>query len=276
MCLSTEYGIGSNLLQAAMRDRASVNSVAMRTLSIVFPNILDIGCFSHTLDHVGEHFNTPALDVFMKVWISMFSSSPKTKLAWTTKTGLSIPSYSVTRWWSKWEVMKFLHDSFGDVESFLEIEDLPPSKVKLQEILHDPPSKRKLMIELAMTIDAGEPFVKATYCLEGDGPLIFSAYEEIKALERGIEVQYYPNTNAVANSLTTDPSRRKQLVDYGKACVKPADEYFRQKFQNDLKLQLSVFQYTRYFDPSKVCDLNLTATDVDNLKVIPYFTSSSV
>ena len=125
VCLSTEYGIGSNLLQAAMRDRASVNSVAMRTLSIVFPNILDIGCFSHTLDHVGEHFNTPALDVFMKVWISMFSSSPKTKLAWTTKTGLSIPSYSVTRWWSKWEVMKFLHDSFGDVESFLEIEDLP-------------------------------------------------------------------------------------------------------------------------------------------------------
>ena len=94
VCLSTEYGIGSNLLQAAMRDHASVNSVvAMRTLSIVFPNILDIGCFSHTLDHVGEHFNTPALDAFMKVWISMFSRSPKSKLAWTTKTGLSIPSY---------------------------------------------------------------------------------------------------------------------------------------------------------------------------------------
>ena len=179
VCLSTEYGIGSNLLQAAMRDRASVNSVAMHTLSIVFPNILDIGCFSHTLDHVSEH-NTPALDAFMKVWISMFSRSPKSKLAWTTKTGLSILLYSVTQWWSKWEVMKFLHDSFGDVESFREIEDLPPSKVKLQEILQDPPSKRKLMNELAMTIDASEPFVKATYCLKGDGPLIFSAYEEIK------------------------------------------------------------------------------------------------
>ena len=98
VCLSTEYGIGSNLLQAAMRDRASVNSVAMRTLSIVFPNSLDIGYFSHTLDHVGEHFNTPALDAFMKVWISMFSRSPKSKLAWTTKTGLSIPLYLVIRW----------------------------------------------------------------------------------------------------------------------------------------------------------------------------------
>ena len=29
VCLSTEYGIGSNLLQAAMRDRASVNSSNM-------------------------------------------------------------------------------------------------------------------------------------------------------------------------------------------------------------------------------------------------------
>ena len=66
VCLSTEYGIQSNLLQAAMRDQASVNSVAMRTLSIVFPNVLDIGCFSHTLDHVGEHFNTPILDEFIK------------------------------------------------------------------------------------------------------------------------------------------------------------------------------------------------------------------
>ena len=63
VCLSTEYGIQSNLLQAGIRDQASVNSVAMRTLSIVFPNVLDIECFSHTLDHVGENFNTPMLSL---------------------------------------------------------------------------------------------------------------------------------------------------------------------------------------------------------------------
>ena len=48
--LTTELGIASNLLIAAMRDSASVNNVAIRTLSIVFPKVLDIGCFSHTLD----------------------------------------------------------------------------------------------------------------------------------------------------------------------------------------------------------------------------------
>ena len=47
VCLSTELGVSSEQLAASMRDRASVNTVAIRTLSIVFPQLIDIGCFSH-------------------------------------------------------------------------------------------------------------------------------------------------------------------------------------------------------------------------------------
>lgn len=112
--LSTDLGISSNLLLAAMRDRASVN-VEIRTLNVVYPKLLDIGCFSHTLDHVGEKFNTPVLDKFAKSWINMFSKSPKCKLAWTTQTGLPVLSHSSTRW----EVLRQVHDSFGDVLSFI-------------------------------------------------------------------------------------------------------------------------------------------------------------
>ena len=54
--LSTSYGIASDRLLAAMRDRVSVNNVAMRTLQIVYHHVLDIGCFSHTIDHVGKRF----------------------------------------------------------------------------------------------------------------------------------------------------------------------------------------------------------------------------
>ena len=36
MVLSTELGISSELVVAAMSDRASVNSVAMRTVSVVY------------------------------------------------------------------------------------------------------------------------------------------------------------------------------------------------------------------------------------------------
>ena len=46
--LSTEFGISSNFIVAAMRDRASVNDLAMRTIKIVYNELLDVGCFSHT------------------------------------------------------------------------------------------------------------------------------------------------------------------------------------------------------------------------------------
>ena len=51
--LGAQYGIATNDIVAVMRDRASINNVAMRTLKIVYPVVLDVGCFSHTLNLVG-------------------------------------------------------------------------------------------------------------------------------------------------------------------------------------------------------------------------------
>ena len=50
--LSVTLGIQSHLVLAPMRDRASVNNLAMRTVKVIYPNILDVGCFSHILDIV--------------------------------------------------------------------------------------------------------------------------------------------------------------------------------------------------------------------------------
>lgn len=40
--LSTQFGISSNSIVAVMRDRASVNNVAMKTLKIVYPALFHI------------------------------------------------------------------------------------------------------------------------------------------------------------------------------------------------------------------------------------------
>ncbi len=37
-----------NSLLAAASNRAAANGVAMRTIKILFPDVLDIGCYSHT------------------------------------------------------------------------------------------------------------------------------------------------------------------------------------------------------------------------------------
>ena len=117
--LSVKYGIPSQLLLAAMKDRAAVNETAVRILKIVYPNLLSVGCFSHTIDRVGEHFDTPKLSDFVTSWINLFSHSHKTRFLWLEQTGKSMATYSPTCWWSRWEVMEQLSVQFGDVLPFL-------------------------------------------------------------------------------------------------------------------------------------------------------------
>ena len=56
-------------------------------------------CFSHTLDHVGEHMKIPLLEDVLKGSIGLFSRSPKARLVWNSLTGVPVPSYSDTHWW---------------------------------------------------------------------------------------------------------------------------------------------------------------------------------
>ena len=110
-----------------MRDCASVNNVAICTLKILYPHLLDIGCFSHTLDLVGDHFKLPQLTKFLNSWLSLFS---KTKFLWKEQTGRAMATYSQTRWWSKWEVMQQLLVQFGDIKPFLvKNSDIGPPKL---------------------------------------------------------------------------------------------------------------------------------------------------
>ena len=74
--LSTEYTVTSERLLATMRDRASVINVAIRTIKVVYPNSIDIGCLSHTINLVGDKFYIPNLDKYIHSWISLFTYSP--------------------------------------------------------------------------------------------------------------------------------------------------------------------------------------------------------
>ena len=104
--LSVTYNIPTNQLLACMSDHSSVNNTAVRTLKIAYPQLIDIGCLSHTIDHVGEHFVMPHLSECISNWINLFSHSPKTKMIWKEQTDRSMSSYSATRWWSRWEMME--------------------------------------------------------------------------------------------------------------------------------------------------------------------------
>ena len=277
--LSIEYGITSERLLASMRDRASANGVAMRTIKVVYPDMIDVGCYSHTIDLVGDKFRTPTLDSFIHLWVSLFAHSPRTRLWWKGKTGKAMSSYSSTHWWSKWEVMSQVMVFFGDVAPFLQAnpELSPTTNQKLLEMLQNHTVKAKLQVELAAVVDAGEAFVKATYNLEGDGPLVFRCFEILSTLTASIQVAHYPNVQAIARTLSAgSPVIHQQWLDYAKDCVKPGLQYFLEKFLGELSGSVAAFKAARFFLPQKVVELKPDAAAVDLLQAFPFLNKASV
>ena len=276
MLLSAVYGVSSDSLLAAMHDRAACNGVALRTIKIIYPHLVDVGCFSHTLDLVGSKFETPTLSTFIMWWISLFSLSPKAMLLWKERTGLSYKGYSATRWWSKFEVINQLMELFGDVQPFLEEVTVSPATVKkLLAILSDPLQKAHLMVEIAVTIDAGMPFVQATYKLEGDGPLTLSCYETISALNSAARQAYYPNLNAKASEIACGNIQlESDLINHAKTCIRPGISYYFDQISTSMKEPLEAFKAARFFSPFKVVEMNPSTNALDLLSVFPFLASN--
>ena len=147
-CMVVEYNLGPRVTIGGMRDSASVNGAAMRNVRFFYVDYFDVVCSSHTIDNVGSHFELQVLDSFARFWIALFSHSYNAKLAWREKVGQSIRTHSITRWWSKWEVLKQALDLFADIEPFLRQNEevSPANRSHLLEISDDPESLQKLYV----------------------------------------------------------------------------------------------------------------------------------
>lgn len=58
MSFSTELGVTGNCLLVSTHDHASVNTAAKRAMSIMYPSVMDIWCFSHMLNNVGQNLSS--------------------------------------------------------------------------------------------------------------------------------------------------------------------------------------------------------------------------
>lgn len=276
--LATSLQIDRRRLISVMRDGAAVNGVAVRILNAVYPKALDVRCFSHTIDRVGLHFDLPTLDQFMQWWIQLFSRSAAAKLAWRERTGTAMKSYSATRWWSKWEVMQQVMMHFGDVQPFLEAtQDIAPRlNDHLTGLLTSEADRKALMMELAAVVDAGEPFVKATYNLEGDGVLVFHAYSTLQALSAAAAQRHYPNVAAQASALGNTPAEVDELVTLARNGVQPGINYFLQKFNTDLYDIVRAFRAARMACPTTVQELHPHPQDVQQLRQFPFLDDDAI
>ena len=281
-CLSIEYGVRGESLIAAMRDGASVNQAALNRIQFIFPKTFNVVCFSHTLDNVGNHFVIPNLTEFGNLWIRLFSQSHKAGLMWKELTGRKPKSYSETRWWSRWEVYKQLMEQFGDVQRFIDgmvrEKVAPQTSRQLADFFADLNKVISLKLELAALIDVGEVFVKATYVLEGDGPLVLSCFETLQGVCNACQNVHLPNVHAVAVAIVdADPAQNVAALEQeAKRSVQPAIEWFLRKFNVELHDTLSTFKAARIMCPVTVQWLRPTPANVEALRQFPFLDSNDV
>ena len=273
--LSTELQLPSTSVLAAIRDGASVNASAVQKMrDILYPEMMDIICISHSLDNVGKRIDTPLLDTFQQWWIALFAHSLASKLAWKTHTGQAIKTYSRTRWWSWWEVLVQLEEKFEDVLPFLRsLESSPTVCRHLLNILEDEEQRRDLRLQLAVTVDAGKPFVTGTYLLEGDGEAIVTAHRQLQEISTAAFAQHYPKVRAVVQQLAGhNQAAANALLTTAEDCVAPAIRYFRERFNKQGTAMYEIvrlFKSMRAFCPVQATELRLSVQDVEGLRILP-------
>lgn len=138
-----------------------------------------------------------------------------------------------------------------------------------KNVLSDPESLLKLKLELAIAIDVGEHFVKATYYLEGDGPLVFSCYKKLQAAAEACQAPHFANVRAVAAVIANADRNQSAatLEQRALTCVQPLIQWFLRKFHMDLIEAVAAFKAAKVMCPVTVRWLRPTRATVEALSI---------
>jgi hypothetical protein len=128
------------------------------------------------------------------------------------------------------------------------------------------------MLELVTVAVIAHPFVKATYELEGDGPLSLFAYDALSRLEKERTVVYlqnfsYPNILAVCNRLAQEASlrnpvdlvdvKRQEYIAKCKTVAQSGFDYFKSRILDGMRDLVELFRATRLANPVRMSELHV-------------------
>ena len=117
-------------------------------------------------------------------------------------------------------------------------------------------------------------FRNATYFLEGDGPLIFVAYDKIMLLFHFIQNPQWPNVDSVIDSILANHEaqdinqRQITFKNHALGVVRPGFEYFKSKFDpeaGELAPQMQLLKLARLCHPIRLRELRPPAEQLDEL-----------
>jgi hypothetical protein len=219
--LKRDCGLDPADWRAAMLDRASTNSKALNDIRATTKyRPVNFPCFSHTLCKPGEAFKAPEAEVVRKAYNKavLFRGKAADLMKDHFKETVKIAAH--VRWWVQYEQTEQV-DRFGIAEIMKEV--IPTcvekkyserSVAKLQQHATDL-STPGIMVEFAAIAETGRPFCQATYILEGDDPLVLTAYIVLDKLDQVIAdgVKFERTKLVCKEAASMVLSLRKPLLD---------------------------------------------------------------
>lgn len=166
-----------------------------------------------------------------------------------------------------------LFEEWRHVPEFLahDAEFAQTSRRKLADALAQNPVQ--LRVEFAALMEL-EKFVQATYTLEGDGALVFIAFEKLEELSAFIHVQNFATLSRVVQELfPMNVAEQRRWYQYGlRESLMPAFQYYSQTAANDAVVarSISVFRAAQLFSPQFVKVSRPNAPDIDWVAAIPF------
>ena len=108
--------------------------------------------------------------------------------------------------------------------------------------------------------------------MEGDGPLVVSAFQKLQEVAISCAVQHYPNTHAVARKCVEENPELQldELEEWAMARVRPGVNRFLHQFNVKYGAVLDVFRYARFFCPLQVQSLKPDVTAIEHLRMLPF------
>ena len=155
-------------------------------------------------------------------------------------------------------------------------ENIAPQIVaQIQDILSDKQRWINLQLELTAVVDIVEQFVKATYYLEGDGPLVFSCYERWQTAAEACQAPHFPNVRAVSSAIVRENPIEQAVAfeERAKTTVNPAIQWFLRKFKMELYEIVRAFKVARIMCPVVVQWLRPTAANIETLRIFSFLNS---
>ena len=187
------------------RDGASANVSAWDDLRRFFKNANSITCASRALAGVGEIFDDEEHCAELKKLTEklqyMLTISLKACSIWEQMFSRKPSRYNNTRWFAKFQFQRELLSIIDTLPRFIKEcvkhKSSTETAAKLDALLSDPVKFARMQIQLTVSQEALKPFEILAYVLEGDGLMIFEAFERLDDLRTKLGALRLPRTEAV-------------------------------------------------------------------------------